>query len=215
MKQTLIVLCCLFQILDFIYGQSSDSSKTKASKEFAMELSPIQTSLLSKKFYGINWSFTYFPGKRIGTGAYIIFASKKISDTFTYSIKKPIIQFYEIGWTNQYNFIQTNRVRMNISLVNGFSQVRLGDNAIKEKQHKYAPKEIASNYFYTLEPGSSFSYKIISNNHNADFWLTAFANYRFVFGNTKYGMTKEFSGYLFGLGISIIGVNDDKAYPKK
>jgi len=209
MKRTLILLICLFQVLDFTFGQSSDSLKTKASKEFAIGLTAIQTSLVSKRFYGINYNIKYFPTKRFGTGAYIIFSQKKISDTFTYSIKKPIIQFYEIGWTNQYNFLQSSKVRMNISLVNGFSQVRLGDNAFNEKNHKYPPKEISSNYFYTLEPGSSFSCKLISSKDNADFWLTAAASYRFVFGDTKFGMTKDFSGYLFGIGISIIGLVDD------
>jgi len=45
MKRTLILLFCLFQILDFTFGQSIDSLKTKASKEFAIELTAIQTSL--------------------------------------------------------------------------------------------------------------------------------------------------------------------------
>lgn len=166
MKQILLVLFFLFQLTKFTYGQPSDSSQIKASKECAIELSGIQTSLLSKSFYGINYNIKYFPGKRFGTGAYIIFSPKRISDTFSYSIKKPIVQFFEIGWINQYNILQTNKLRMNISLVNGFSQVRLGDNAIKEKIHKYAPKEIASNFFYVIEPGSSISYKLISGKGN-------------------------------------------------
>lgn len=208
MKQILLVLFSLFQFTEFTYGQPSDSSQTKASKEGAIEFSAIQTSLLSKSFYGINFNMKYFPCKRFGTGTYIIVSQKRISDTFSYSIKKPIIQFVEIGWINQYNILQTNKLRMNISLVNAFSQVRLGDNEFKEKIHKYAPKEIASNFFYVIEPGSSIYYKLILGKGNADLWLTAGASHRFVFGKTKFGMTKDFSGYLFSIGVSVIGLAD-------
>ena len=45
---------------------------------------------------------------------------------------------------------------MNISLVNGFSQVRLGDNAIKERRHKYAPTEIHQTTFTRLNPEVAF-----------------------------------------------------------
>jgi hypothetical protein len=210
MKQSLLLFFFLLQITTFTFGQLNHNVKTKSVKEYNFDVGAIQTSIMAKNFYGVNFNLKYFPTKRIGTGAYIIFSQRNISDTFTYSIQKPIIQFYEIGWTNQYSFLHTSKLRMSISLVNGFSQARLGDNAIKEKRHKYAPKEISSNFFYSLEPGSSFSCKLISIGDNANLWLTAAANYRFVFGNTKYGMTKDFSGYLFSVGISIIGFDDDK-----
>jgi hypothetical protein len=97
-------------------------------------------------------------------------------------------------------------VRLNISLTNGFSQSRLGDNAIKEREHKNMSKEIASNYFYSLEPGTGISIRLTSNN-DTDIWLTSEAGFRFVFGRSKYSMTNEFSGYLFGVGLSIIGLH--------
>ncbi|MFI5188216.1 MAG: hypothetical protein ACHQF0_15910 [Chitinophagales bacterium] len=203
MKRTLIFLICLFQIIELINGQSNDSLKFKSLKDFDINMGAVQTSLLAKKFYGINWTIRYFPNKRFGTGLYLIFCQRKISDTFTYQIQKPIIDFYEIGWINQYSFLQRDKVRMNLSLINGFSQARLGDNAIKERQHKNMPKEIASNYFYSLEPGAGISIRLSSNN-DAEFWLTSETNYRFVFGKSKYAMTNEFSGYLFGVGVSVI-----------
>lgn len=207
MKRTLLLLICLFAITTFTSAQSGDSLKTKAPKEIAVEINAAQTSLLSKKFYGINWNIKYFPAKRFGTGIYLIFFRRKINDTFSYRIQRPIIDYYEIGWINQYNFLQTNRVRMNISLINGVAQSRLGDNAIKERIHKNMPKEIASNYFYLLEPGAGISIRFASDKHDADFWLTSTASYHFVFGRTKYSTSKEFSNYLFGIGISIIGLH--------
>lgn len=211
MKSTTLCLLVLFQIIASAYGQTGDGLKTAAApKEFAVELNAIQTSLVSHKAGGINFNFKYFPHKRFATGAYLLFSARQMRDTFTYSIARPIIQFYEGGWTNQYNFLQTSRVRMDINLVNAFSQARLGDNAIKEKQHKYAPKEVASNYFYILEPGTGFSYKFLSGKDNTGLWLHAMVNYRFVFGNCKYATTKDFTGWLFGIGIAVNGFDVDK-----
>lgn len=203
MKQTLILLICLFEITDFTFGQSSDSLKTKVSEEVAIGSSIVQTSLLSKKFYGISVDIKDSPSKRIGNGLCFFFCDKKISDTFGYRIQKPIVEYAEIKWINQYNFLQKNRMRMNISLINGLSIAWLVDDAIRVNNHS---KEIARNYFYLLEPGAGFSFKLVSNNsHKKNLWLTAETNYRFVFGHSKFGSTKQFSSYLFGIGILTTG----------
>jgi hypothetical protein len=93
----------------FTYAQPTTGTNTSSSKEAAIELNVIQTSLVSYKASGINFNIKYFPRKRFATGAYLLYATKKIPETFTYSIARRIIQFYEIGWTNQYNFLLTNR----------------------------------------------------------------------------------------------------------
>ena len=185
------------------FGQTNDTAINKKSKVAEVNLSIINTQMLSQQFYGINWKIKYFPTNRIGTGVYITVFKKKISDTFTYSIKEPVINFYEFGWTNQYNFLKTNGMQAGINLINALSMSRLGDNAVKEKYHKYMAKEVSTNYYYTLEPGADFTFKLISTKQNEGIWLTAETNYRFVFGKSKYATTKQFSGYSFGIGISV------------
>lgn len=205
MKQSLLFFLLVILLSTFSFGQSTPGSNPKNTKEFSFDAAFVQTPVLSKKAYGVNFNLEYFFTKRIATGIYFLYAQKRIADTFAYSIKKPIIQFYEAGWITQYDLLQTDRLRININLVNGFSQARLGDNAIKEKRLKNAPKEIASNFFYSLEPGSSISYRLTSTHHNADLWLTAATNYRFAFGNTRYALPKDFSGYTAGIGVSLRG----------
>jgi len=61
---------------------------------------------------------------------------------------------------------------MEVSLINRCSQTRLGDNAIKERQHKNMPEGIVSNYFYSFEPGAGISIRLFPNK-DADFWLTS------------------------------------------
>jgi len=203
MKKALIYFICLLTIKTSSFGQTSDTTINKNSKEVEVNLSIINTKILSQQFYGINWKIKYFPTDRLGTGVYITVFQKKISDTFTYSIKEPVIDFYEFGWTNQYNFFKTNGVQAGINLINALSMSRLGDNAVKEKYHKYMSKEVSTNYYYTLQPGAYFAFKLISTKQNGGIWLTAETNYRFVFGKSKYAATKQFSGYSFGIGISV------------
>ncbi|MFI5187501.1 MAG: hypothetical protein ACHQF0_12290 [Chitinophagales bacterium] len=209
MKRSFTYLTFFFAISSFTYGQSADTLKNKTSKAAEINVSAINTQLLSGKFYGINWNIKYFPTKRFATGAFIVFSQKKISDTFSFSIEKPIIYYYEIGWANQFDLLKTDRTQINISLVNALSVSRLGDNAHKERIHKNSAKEIATNYFYAFEPGGGFGIKLFSAGQNGDIWLTAETNYRFVAGKSKYAATKQFSGYLFSLGISVIGFPDN------
>lgn len=207
---TFIFLVCCSNIFTSSFAQTGDSFKNKTAKLISVDLSAIQTHLLSNHFYGFNFDFKYFPIKQIGTGLNFTYAQKKITDTFTYSIKKPIIAYYEVGWITQYNFLETDKVRMNVNLNNGISISRLGGDAIQEKHrgrfgYIYRSKEVATNYYYLLEPGADFSCKLLSFNRSPDVWITAKAKYRFPFGNSKYAATRQFSDYLFGLGISLIG----------
>jgi len=110
-------------------------------------------------------------------------------------------------------------VRIAVNLNNGISIARLGDGAIKEKRrtrfgYTYISKEVATNYYYLLEPGVDFSFKLFSFNHIPDIWVTAKTKYRFLFGDSKYATTKQFSDYLFGIGISLIGYTFETAIPQ-
>ena len=220
MKLFFILLICLIDFASLTFAQTSDSLKNKTPKESSIDLCGVLTSVLSKKFYGFNLDFKYFPINRLGTGLYFTYAGKKITDTFTYSIGKPLIGYYEVGWINQYNFLQTDKVRMDVNLNNGISIARLGDDAIKEKHrsrygYTYVPKEVATNYYYLLEPGADFSFKLFSFNHNPDIWVTTKAKYRFLFGDSKYATTKQFSSYLFAIGISLIGYTTETKHSAK
>jgi hypothetical protein len=197
-----------------VCGQTNDSLNKKTKHEAAFDICAIYTPILSHNFYGLNLDMKYYPEKKYATGLYISCTEKKINDTFTYSIGQPILYNYEMGWINQYDFVHTDRARINVNLNNGLAMFRLGDNDIKEKYrtrygYGYRPKEIATNYYYLLEPGIDVSYRLFSNNHYPDFYLTAEAKYRFLFGNSKYGSTNQFSNYLIAVGVSIIGFTDD------
>jgi hypothetical protein len=213
MKIKYFLLSVVFSISSIVYGQVNDSLTNKIKHEASADLCAFYTSVLSNDLYGFNFDFKYYPIKRFATGFNASMTQKKISNTFSYSIGQSLIDYYEFGWINQYDFLQSYRIRMGINLNNGIAISRLGDNEIKEKYrskygYQYKAKEIATDYFYLLEPGLDFSIRLFSKNHYPDFYLTTKAKYRFVFGDSKYGSLNQFSNFYLGLGLSIIGFTD-------
>ncbi len=85
-----------------------------------------------RDFTGI-FGFKILPRQRWATGLSFSLVGRKITDNFTYSIGQPLVDFYEIGWVNQYDIIQKDKIRLGVSLNNGVVISRLGDNAEKEK----------------------------------------------------------------------------------
>jgi hypothetical protein len=201
--------------LTSISGQTSDTSKILKYHEASLDLCAFYTPLISTATYGLNFDFKYYPHKKFATGFCSSITSKKIGNTFQYAIGQPILSYYELGWINQYDFLQTDRIRIGVNINNGIAISELGDNDIKVKYWtRYGvstkAKEISTNYFYLLQPGIDMSFRLLSNNHNPDLYLTTKAKYRFVFGDSNYGRQSDFTNYYFGLGLSIIGFTDNK-----
>ena len=195
------------------FGQSNDSSATKEPKELCFDFCLSNTSILHQNFWGFNVDAKFYClNKHLMTGLYVNLFEKLINDTFQYSIKKPIMDFYEFGWINQYYLIQKKNFRLNLNLSNWIAYSRLGDNSEKEKRfngllHLKTPKEISTNYYYLLEPGLDISYKTLKINKILDLYITAKAKYRFLFGKSKYSSTDQFSNYYIAIGISLIGLD--------
>ncbi len=179
--------------------------------QISFDIYATNAPILDQNFYGFGMDMKYFLLDRFGTGAVVNMAGKRIPENFHYAIGQPTLTFSEIGWINQYNFISVGNMRINLNLTNGLAVANLADNSIKEKYWtKYGEqtraKSIACNYYYLFEPGAEISYKVISNDHNPDFYLVAKSNYRFLCGQGKYSSASSFSDYLFAFGISMVGL---------
>ncbi|MBX9853415.1 MAG: hypothetical protein K2X86_16840 [Cytophagaceae bacterium] len=180
--------------------------------ELAFEFYAVNTRMLNKNLWGGGMDVKYFPVKKWGTGLSFVAVVGKPTDTFSFSIRKPAVTYSEFGWVNQYDVINKGKVRANINLVNGLALVELRDNGEKIRtQTRYGYKNVAKllarNYYYLLEPGLDISYKVFSNKHYPDFYLTGRIKYRQVFGNSKFASENMFSGPFAGIGLSLIGFN--------
>lgn len=178
--------------------------------EMAFDFFTFNTRVVNNLFWGGGLGIKYYPSKKFSSGIYLAISGKNIKDTFNFSIIKPVVTNTEIGWVNQYDLVQNAGFRIGVSLINGLLISELRDKAIKErvrttKGYRNVSKEIAINRYYLLEPGLDFSFKLISNKHDPDYFLTAMIKYRSIFGSSKYGSNEQFGGFLFGIGLSLIG----------
>ena len=194
-----------------LQAKSPAESKMVYHPETALNACLTYSPLLAKPFFGLNIDYIHYPVKHFGTGLSFMVASRKMKDTFSYSIKQPIINYFEIGWINQFNCIHTKRFRLNVELVNGIATAQLGDFAVKEKYwtkygYRYRTKKVANNTYYYLSPGMDFSLRLVSENHGSAIYLTAKANYSFLFGRSHFASANQFSNYNAAIGISIIGL---------
>lgn len=178
--------------------------------ELAFDLFAVNTRMLKKNMWGGGIDVKYFPVKKWATGISFVAVGGKTSDTFSFSIKNPTVTYLEFGWLNQYDFISKDKIRANINLLNGLAYVELRDNGDKVRTptrygYKNVAKLLATNYYYLLEPGLDVSFKLFSNKHDPDFYLTGKIKYRQVFGNSKFASESMFSGTFAGIGLSLIG----------
>ena len=208
MKHFLLLIVLTFSCTHTVKAQVSDTIKQK--NEMSFDFTGFTTPLLTKTFLGGSIDIKYYPTKKWATGLDFSGAQKIINNTYNYAMGTPIINYYEIGWVNQYDFVQTDKLRLGASLNNGIAISVLGDNDDRVRRYGrygnvYVPRKIATNNLYIIEPGFSASYRLYSNNHYPDFYLTTQAKYRFAIGGTKYADLSDFNGSYIGLGISIIG----------
>lgn len=218
--RTLVSLTISLLFCSVAKGQTIDNHEQKRKHEASFDLGAFYTPTLDNHLYGANIDVKYYVYPKIATGLSLSIGQRKITDTFSYSIHQPLLNYYEIGWINQYDLLRSDVVRIGINLNNGIAISRLGDNAEKERYstrygYSYRAKKVATDYFYLLQPGIDASFRLFSNQHTPDVYITTKAKYRFVFGDNQYGQATDFSNYYFAVGISIIGFTDDKVKESK
>jgi len=214
MKQFILFSAIVFFGALSVKAQESDSNTER--HEVSFDFTGFTSPLLTKVFFGGNMNTKYYPTKKWATGVDFSFAQKKIENTFNYPMGTPIINYYEIGWINQYDFVQTDKFRLGATLNNGIAISCLGDNDDRVPKNRrygtvYVPRGIATDNLYIIEPGFAATYCVYSEKHEPDIYLTTVAKYRFAFGGAKYGDVSDFNGSYIGVGISLIGFMQGEA----
>ncbi len=205
---TIIIFTCYYKLS---FAQTNDTAAKKGLQEISFDFCGFSSQILPKNIWGGNLDFKYYLTKKWALGISFSGAQKSITDTFTFSIKEPKVDYYEIGIINQYEVLQTKKIRFGFDINNGLIIARLGDNAYKTRHYKsYQTKKIASNTLYMLQAGINFSYRIINGKHQPGFYLISKLKYRLAGGSTQYAQVNDFSNVYFGLGVSLIGLSNYK-----
>lgn len=196
------------------YAAVAEEAK-KSRHEQSFDFYVLNAKLLNHRLWGGGLEIKYYSQKRLASGFSFSIASKKLVDTFGFSITKPLLNYLEIGWMHQYEIVQTKVFRLGVNLTNGFAMAQLRDKAQQEKKHtrygdQYVPKKIAANYYYLLQPGMDASYQLFPNNHNPAFFINAKARYSLGFGKSGFSGENVFTGYRFSIGLSLIGFDREQ-----
>lgn len=176
--------------------------------EISSDILAVNAKVLNNNISGPAFGIKYFPYKRWGTGIMLFVAARNISDTFRFSVIRPQFGYYEFAWTNEYRFIDKDRLLLGIQLSTGLSIAQIRDKAVLVKTTSRAralPKEITTDYYFLLKPEIRMSYKLISNKHNPDFFLTTNIGQSYNFGSNSFNSTGTLSALTFSVGISMIG----------
>ena len=192
------------------FAQKQAKRDVRNYPEINFDIGTSYTPILDYAFWGLHLDFKGYITKKFSTGISVTYANKRIGYDFGYTIKKPIINFSQIGWVNKYDFVNYKGITFFGELVNGLSDARLGDDnehvltGYTKYGPVYQPKKIAENYYYLLEPGVGISIPIYKTHDNDLLNFTTRVRYRFVFGKGNYSNSDQFSNYEVCIGITII-----------
>jgi hypothetical protein len=180
---------------------------------FAVDLLGFSSPILNRNFFGFSMDVKYYVKQKWGTGINFAATSKKVSTDYAVGAYEPDVTYFSFGWLNQYDFVQRDDVRLGVTLNNGLAIVNLRDRSETEIVYdEFGSTEVpvskARNFFYTIEPGVTASFRVLKNNNFSDVYVTTQAKYRKVFGNPEFAKTQDFNGYFIGFGVSFIGLMD-------
>ena len=183
-------------------------------QEISLYMFALKTKLTENHLWGGGFEIRLYLKNKWSTGIFLGVAGRRITDTFTFSIAKPVVSYAEMGWLNQYDIIQKDKFRVGLQLATNFGFAELRDKAQKVRErtrygYRDLPKKVAVNTYYIAAPGLDISLKLKSISNSPDIFLTANSKYRMAVGNRRFGPKDALLGPLFSIGVSFIGYSDE------
>ena len=206
-------ITALFFLCFFSTTAQQNSSSSIPKNQVAVDLLTFHSPILNRNFFGFSMDAKYYVEPKWGTGFSFSASNKRISTDFSLGAADPDVSYLSIGWLNQYDLIQSERVRVGINLNNGLAIVRLRDRSETEVYwdefgYNEIPVSRGSNTLYIIEPGITASFRMFTPKNFGDVFFTTQAKYRQAIGNTKFGKTDDYTNYYIGVGVSFIGPFD-------
>ena len=178
--------------------------------EVSIDIFASKTYLLNNTISGFQFGVKYFPFSRWGTGLSLSAGVRMVRDTFGFSVISPQLGYYEIAWSNEYRLINSDKFQLGFQLSTGLAIAQLRDKAVLVKttykgRNRYVPKEITTDYYFLLKPEFRMSYKVISNKHDPDFFVTGSIGQSLNFGRNSFNSSSALKAFNFSIGVSMIG----------
>ncbi|HUZ61113.1 MAG TPA: hypothetical protein VMU83_20225 [Hanamia sp.] len=195
MKKYYLFLLVFLFFNQFSYCQHKEAIDTGSVKEGDVDLALIYFPVINKNIFGLNFNIVGFPNKFWGTGLSLNISTRNLDTSYQRNIKKPSVTYGEVGWINEFRPINTHRLSVAVSLVNGLSFAALEDRSIRVGK---GYKDVVDNYYYLFEPGIDFAFKI-----SKTVAIIIKDEYRFIVGYSHFAKNSDFSSNIFSLGIRV------------
>ena len=196
MKKLYLLLPVALFSFHLSFCQQKKAIDTSTDKEADVDVGLIYFPVIHKNIIGLNLNIVGFPNKFWGTGLCLNISNRNIDTSFQRNIKKPFVNYGEVGWINEFRPVNTHKISLAVSIVNGLSFVALEDKAMRVGK---GYKDLVDNYYYLFEPGIDFAFKISKR-----FAIFTKGEYRFIAGYSHFASNTDFSGYIFALGIRLM-----------
>lgn len=199
----------IFLILLFLIGIKQSYSQTKQDSLIPttkMEYSVQGTRILNTNLLGLGINFSIYSSKRTSHGIYFSAFQGNSNLAFNYPNQDLVLNMNDLGMINEYNIYQNAKFQVNANLTNGFTYLRVGDNAVKQdiEKARYNSKELHSEYYFLTQPGLNIVFPLGKTKKGVAIDLSAQLKYKFLLGNKSQFLEENVqNSYTFLIGISM------------
>lgn len=169
------------------------------------------TPMLGEHFIGAAFSVKGYLAKRYAVGFSMSYSYHRTTNAFEKPAGSPVLDYFEWGIEQQYDFVQRSRLRMGASLNNGLGMVQLSDwdsvvQYVTSRGLRDRALPISTNYFYQVQPGLDVAVRCTSAENAVALYITGKVKYNIMIGYPRFGTTADFCKPYFGLGLMLAGV---------
>jgi hypothetical protein len=185
----------------------SAQRKRETEMDLTFNYSPILVN--RGNLIGLGFDFEGPIGRRSFTGVGFTLAGGGTNNSYGYNTTDPRLTYIDLGWINEYRFLNRKKVKANIFVTNAAAFLELGDGHTQNGTHTYnnilsnifgTSKGLADNLYYSIQPGANIAFAIRKNSFIDSIFLKA--NYNFMYGFTEFPAGRnDFEMVTFSVGV--------------
>jgi len=170
---------------------------------------------------GVDVSVRYYFADAFSFGGHFYTVNPRFNHGFGFDTDRTLVNIYSFSVPLQYYFINTDKLSLNFGLSNGALLNVLRNRNESKEVVQYdpdtgqgtsiqLPKRLKNDAYYTLTPFAEASVKFleIDQRESIQFFVTGKVGYQNAFGNGYFSNAKDFSDFVFSLGITVKSTYD-------
>lgn len=176
--------------------------------------------ILKGNHFGFDLTGRYYLDEKISVGLEFAYSSKKYNQGFGFETDRTLMHNVLLNSVIQYDFLTSEKFFVGAFVTNGVSIITLrdrNDTRLREVTEEIdgiwytreveVPKRLGRDSFYILTPGIDLSYKVatLDQEFNTNLYITSRIGYQIAFGDGDFAKPKNFTDFVFSLGVTIKG----------